>query len=70
MAVITVPEKTIERLASKVDEAGLESSMSYSLADAIREGSSVTDQAFDWQQGDNLCALSAATLAVKARHLV
>jgi hypothetical protein len=44
----------------------------YSLADAIREGSSVTGQKISgWhdEQG-NVCALSAAYLAVRARGLL
>lgn len=40
----------------------------YTLADAIREGSGVTDQAIGaYRQGDNVCALSAGLLAAKAR---
>lgn len=39
----------------------------YTLADAIREGASVTDQAHGWGSGGDACALSAARLAAKAR---
>lgn len=42
----------------------------YTLADAIREGSSVTTQAYSWGQGDTACALSAGYLAALARGYV
>jgi hypothetical protein len=44
--------------------------MEYTLADAIREGSSVTDQAYNWGNGENACALSAAVIAGKARGYI
>lgn len=54
----------------EMDLTSLEKSMTYSLADAIREGSSVTGQAYNWSDSEgNVCALSAALIAVKARHL-
>lgn len=39
----------------------------YTLADAMREGSSVSDQAYGWGSGLNACALSAAAIAGTAR---
>jgi len=44
----------------------------YTLADAIREGSTATKQEVgDWYGTDNsACALSAAYLAAKARGLI
>lgn len=39
----------------------------YTLADAMREGSTVTVQVRDWGAGDRACALSAARIAAKAR---
>jgi hypothetical protein len=39
----------------------------YTLADAIREGSTVTAQEFGWGAGDKACALSAAAVAATAR---
>lgn len=52
----------------KTEMADIEAKVAkFSLADAIRYGSSCTDQAYTWRQGDNLCALSAAALAVTAR---
>lgn len=42
----------------------------YTLADAIREGSRVTTQAFNWGNGNSACALSAAAVGARARgHL-
>lgn len=46
----------------------------YTLADAIREGSTVTghktDGWYDHQNGLNACALSAAYIAARARGLI
>lgn len=41
--------------------------MEFSLADAIREGSTVTDQSYNWGGGETACALSAAVIAAQAR---
>lgn len=69
-SVALIPVKKIDELAASLPE--LESAMSYSLADAIREGSSVTGHNQNgWVNKDgDMCALSAAMLAVKARHLL
>lgn len=63
----TVLEATLE-----AELKDLEASMTFSLADAIREGSSVTGQAVcAWSDNDgNVCALSAALVSLKARHLL
>jgi len=62
------------RTEEKVDElremlGGIEMDVltSYSLADAIREGSKVSDQAQGWGQGDKMCAMHAAVTAAVAR---
>lgn len=40
----------------------------YSLADAIREGSMVTDHNNSgWGDGDSVCALSAAVIAARSK---
>ena len=40
----------------------------YTLADAMREGSTVSKQNVgDWGDGETACALTAATIAAKAR---
>lgn len=56
----------------EIDLLNVEKSMNYTLADAIREGSSVTDQQLGGYCSDDgkLCAMSAALLAVKARRLI
>lgn len=50
----------------------LEAAMTYSLADAIREGSTVTGQCVNnWSNDDGeVCALSAALIAVKAHRML
>jgi hypothetical protein len=59
-----------EELADKLPE--LEKAMSYSLADAIREGSTNSGQCVGgWtDEYGNTCALSAALVAVKARRML
>jgi hypothetical protein len=42
----------------------------YTLADAIREGASVTEQAYNWGSQGKACALTAAALAAKARGYI
>jgi len=42
----------------------------YTLADAIREGSTVTEQAYNWGNGETACALSAGYIAAKAHGLI
>lgn len=39
----------------------------YKLSDAIREGSDHTKQAYNWGQGENMCALTAAYVSAHAR---
>lgn len=41
----------------------------YRLSDAIREGASVSGQAFNWTDAQgNMCALSAAVAAARSRN--
>lgn len=43
----------------------------YTLADAIREGSTVSEQEVGgWGDGETACALTAATIAAKARGYI
>jgi len=39
----------------------------YTLADAIREGSLVSEQACGWGDGVKACALTAAVISAKSR---
>lgn len=48
----------------------LKVSTGYTLADAIREGSTVSDQAFTWGDGETACALTAAVMAARARGYI
>lgn len=62
----------------KVDElrtmlAGIEEDVMMrplTVADLMREGSKVTEQAVGWGTGENACALHAVTIAAKARNLI
>ena len=42
----------------------------YSLADAIRDGVKVTTKARGWGNGESACALTAASIAAKAKGLI
>lgn len=67
----TIPDEKVDELAAMLPE--VEKAMTYSLADAIREGSTVTEQCVGgWtsDEGNQMCALSAAVLAAKARHML
>lgn len=57
----------------KVDLAEIEERVvtGYTLADAIREGCKVTEQAHGaYRKGNNVCALSTGLIAAKARGYV
>lgn len=71
----------LDRNAAKVKEmisaeaadeiANLERAAEYRLSDAIREGSKVSNQAYNWTgENDSMCALSAAVTAAKARGYI
>jgi len=42
----------------------------YTLADAIREGSKVTQAYMGWGRGVNACALSAGAIGARARGVI
>jgi hypothetical protein len=58
--------------AIEADLSGIEERVTQRvhLADLIRDGAKHTTQEFGWGKGDRACALSAAGLAAKARHLL
>jgi hypothetical protein len=64
-----IDEKAKE-LESTINEIGMSVLTGYTLADAIREGSSVSEQSYDWGNGATACALTAAVIAAKARGYV
>lgn len=65
-----IDEKT-EELRKELGEIEMDVlSQGYTLADAIREGSQVTEQAHAWGTGATACALSAAYLAARARGFI
>ena len=67
-----VIDAKVPELEEQLEVLSLEKAMTYSLADAIREGSTVTNQCTGaWANAKGeVCALSSALIAVKARHLV
>lgn len=65
----------IERKAAELEplltEQEFDKSMKYTLADAMREGCQVTGQSYGWTDGrENVCAMTGALVAIKARHLL
>jgi hypothetical protein len=63
-------DEKAEELKKTIDEIGMSVYTGYTLADAIREGSSVSTQSYDWGNGETACALTAAVIAATARGYV
>ena len=59
-----------EEIISELGKIEMDVLTGFTLADAIREGSTVTTQAYNWGQGETACALSAGYLAALARGYV
>ena len=61
-------EEKVSELAKMMSGIEEEVVTSYTLADAIREGSTVSDQAVGtWGTGERMCAMHAAVTAAAAR---
>ena len=60
-------DELTETLRSELGEIEMGVLTNYTLADAIREGCKVSEQAHNWGDGDTACALSAAVIAAHAR---
>lgn len=58
------PEDTLRAELAEIELTVL---TSYTLGDAIREGCTVTRQAYNWGSGGTACALSAGAIAARAR---
>lgn len=69
---LLVEKREAEKMVNEEGVAELKSlTRPYRLSDAIREGSTVSDQAYDWSDDcGNLCALSAAVVAAKSRNYI
>lgn len=66
-------DKTLEKvdeLRGMLGEIELDVLTSFTLADAIREGSQVSEQAHGWGKGDQMCALHAAVASAMARGYI
>jgi hypothetical protein len=55
------------QLEVELGEIELEVTTNFTLADAIREGSTVTTQECGWGDGGTACALTAAVVSAKSR---
>lgn len=64
-------DEAVDTLAEQLRDIELNVVTGYTLADAIREGSSVTEQDFNkFGGGFKACALSAAYIAARARNYI
>lgn len=63
-------DEKAEELKKTIDEIGMSVYTGYTLADAIREGSTVSTQSYNWGNGETACALTAAVIAASARGYV
>jgi len=63
-------DEKAEELQKTIDEIGMSVYTGYTLADAIREGSTVSTQEYGWGDGATACALTSAVIAAKARGYV
>ena len=68
----TKTQEKIDELRRTIDEIGLEvAARPITLADLMREGSTVTEQAVGtWGNGENACALHATVISARARNLI
>ena len=63
-----VVEEQAEKLKALLGEIEMGVVTGYTLGDAIREGAQVSGQAYNWTDEEgNMCAMSAAVVAAKAR---
>jgi hypothetical protein len=68
---VTTDHPAVEALRAELDAIGLDVATSYTLADAMREGSSVTAQKTGgWVDSSSACALGAGYLAARARGYI
>lgn len=66
MTTVTTETK-VDELRGMLGEIEMDVLTSYTLADAIREGSKVSKQANGWGHGEEMCALHAAVASAVAR---
>lgn len=60
----------VDNLKEMLGEIEMNVLTNFTLADAIREGSSVSEQEYNWGCGDRACALSAAAISAASRGYV
>jgi len=66
-------DEKADELRREIEDIGDKVLGNYTLADAMREGSSVTDQEMQWPDSNSdyskACAITAAVISLKARGL-
>lgn len=60
----------VDHLKDELAEIEMNVLTKYTLADAIREGSTVSSQSYNWGNGERACALSAACISAAARGYI
>ena len=66
--VAQLKEQLDEKTRKMMGEIELGVATRVTLGDMVREGATVSGQAYDWTDGEgNMCAMSAAIVAAKAR---
>lgn len=65
----TLTEEKVEQLRESISAIDLDR-LNYRLSDAIREGSTVTEKAEGWGNGERACAMHAAVISASARGYI
>lgn len=65
--MISKTDEKIDELRGMLGDIEMDVLTSFTLADAIREGSKVSEQAHGWGNGETMCAMHAAVASAVAR---
>jgi hypothetical protein len=68
MSRVNEKAEELREMRAALGEIEMDVVTNYTLADAIREGSTVTTQAHEWGDGANACAMTAAVVAARSRN--
>ncbi len=63
-------DEKVDELQKELSAIELDVLTNYTLADAIREGASITAPAAGWGDGHTACALTAAVISARARRYI
>lgn len=60
----------LAKLRAELGQLEFDVVTSYTLADAIREGCTVSEQSVGWGTGAKACAMTSAVIAAKSRNIM